>query len=133
MRLVRAGGGRKATRAFRLNHRSRTGFVIPSVTFWSLAGRVAHTKRKRRGCKPRRASLQTPSRFGTSVEPGAYVRSQAPLGNALREALLPNQEARAVRAATLYCLGYLQPCVTSVNNKRCKVNPHGLRPEYLES
>jgi len=63
------------------------------------------------------SKLWVPKRsLGTSLEPGAYARSQAPLGNALREALLPNQEAGAVSAATLCRLGYLQPCVTSVNN-----------------
>ncbi len=34
--------------------------------------------------------------LGTSLESGTYARSQAPLGNAVQEALLPNQEAGAV-------------------------------------
>ena len=44
--------------------------------------------------------------LGTSLEPGAYARSQAPLGNAVREALLPNQEAGAVGQQPFTSLGF---------------------------
>ena len=40
-----------------IGHRSRTGFVIPSETFCALSRALGcGMKRKRRGCKPRRAS-----------------------------------------------------------------------------
>jgi len=44
--------------------------------------------------------------LGTRIKPGAYARSQAQLGNAVREALLPNQEAGAVGRQPLTTLGF---------------------------
>ena len=78
--------------------------LVPKL---SLGTHGLEAPASRRTAKHELARKGFPSRsLGTSIKPGAYARSQAQLGNAVREALLPNQEAGAVGRQPLTTLGF---------------------------